>query len=418
MANDPQRRVSIWSQLPSLRPTRTHYTPGMPDRISDLARLAAEIAPRMIDVRRDLHQNPEVGWEEYRTTRKVADALIEWGIEPQIRPEGTGLIADIGEGAPTVGFRADLDALPIAEETTPPYASIVPGVMHACGHDAHTAIGLGTAWVLKQLGQLPGTARLLFQPAEETIPGGAQALRTDGVHRDLSAIAAFHVDPSLEAGKVGIRTGGITGASDRFIIRISGPGGHTSRPHQTVNLLYVAARLITDLPQLIRNTIDPRETVLVVFGIVHGGSAANVIPTHVELQGTVRLFDMDLWREMPKRVESLVADMVGPLGASAEVDYIAGSPPVVNDANVINKIEAAATDALGADNVVHTHQSLGAEDFAWYLEDIPGALIRLGAALPNRRVDLHSASFDIDESAIETGILVATATILRLLAEA
>lgn len=418
MANEILGRATAGCYLPSLRSARTHYTPDMPDRLSALARLAAEITPRMIDVRRDLHQNPEVGWNEHRTTRKVADALIEWGIEPQIRPEGTGLIADIGDGPPTVGFRADLDALPIAEEATPAYASIVPGVMHACGHDVHTAIGLGAAWVLKQLGQLPGTARLLFQPAEETIPGGAQALRADGVHRDLSAITAFHVDPSLEAGKVGIRTGGITGASDRFIIRLSGPGGHTSRPHQTVNLLYVAARVITDLPQLIRHTIDPRETVLVVFGTVHGGSAANVIPAHIELQGTVRLFDMDLWREMPKRVEALVAEMVGPLGASAEIDYIAGSPPVVNDAAVISQIEAAATEALGAGNVVHTHQSLGAEDFAWFLEDIPGALIRLGAALPNRRVDLHSASFDIDESAIETGIVVATATILRLLDQA
>jgi len=390
----------------------------MPDRIPELARLASEITPQMIELRRDLHQNPEVGWNEHRTTRKVAEALIEWGIHPQIRPEGTGLIADIGHGPPTVGFRADLDALPIAEEAEPPYASIVPGVMHACGHDAHTAIGLGTAWVLKQYGKLPGAARMVFQPAEETIPGGAQALRADGIHRDLTAITAFHVDPSLEAGKVGIRTGGITGASDRFIVRLSGPGGHTSRPHQTVNLLYVAARLITDLPQLIQHTIDPRETVLVVFGSVHGGSAANVIPAHVELQGTVRLFDMDLWREMPKRIEAQVAEMVGPLGATAEVEYIAGSPPVVNSASVIGQVELAAIAALGADNVVHTHQSLGAEDFAWFLEDIPGALIRLGAALANRRVDLHSASFDIDESAIETGILVASATILRLLENA
>ena len=369
----------------------------------------------MIEVRRDLHQNPEVAWNEHRTTRKVAEKLLGWDIKPQIRAAGTGLITDIGEGDATVGFRADLDALPIDEEATPPYASIVPGVMHACGHDVHTAIGLGAAWVLKQLRELPGVARFIFQPAEETIPGGAQAMRDEGVHRDLSAIAAFHVDPSLKAGKVGVRTGGITGASDRFIIRLSGPGGHTSRPHQTVNLLYVAARVITDLPQLIRHTIDPRETVLVVFGSVQGGSAANVIPTHVELQGTVRMFDLDLWREMPKRIEALVADMTGPLGAIAEVEYIPGSPPVVNDAAVISQVELAATAVLGAENVVHTHQSLGAEDFAWFLEDVPGALIRLGAALPDHRVDLHSASFDIDEAAIETGILVASATILRLL---
>jgi amidohydrolase len=390
----------------------------MPDRTSELARLAAAIAPRMIEVRRDLHQNPEIGWSEHRTTRKVAEAFHEWGIDYTIRSEGTGLIAEIGGGATAVGFRADIDALPIQEETTPPYVSQAPGVMHACGHDAHTAVALGTAWVLRQLGEVPGRVRFIFQPAEETMPGGAQKLRDEGVHEGLSAIAAFHVDPSLEPGKVGIRSGGITGAGDRIAIRLSGPGGHTSRPHLTVNLLYVAARIITDLPQVIRHSIDPRETVLIVFGKVAGGSAANVIPAHVELEGTVRLFDLDLWREMPKRVESLVAEMATPLGAIAETTYHQGCPPVVNHPEIISIAAAAAANVLGPDRVVETHQSLGAEDFAWYLEDIPGALIRLGAALPDRRVDLHSASFDIDESAIETGILVATETLLRLLDKA
>jgi amidohydrolase len=390
----------------------------MPNRISDLTRLAAEIAPRMVEVRRDLHRNPEVGWTEHRTTRKVAALLHEWNIESRIRAEGTGLVADVGSGEKAVGFRADLDALPIQEEANPSYSSIIPGVMHACGHDAHTAIGLGTAWVLNQLDELPGRARFIFQPAEETMPGGAQAMRDEGVHRGLSAIAAFHVDPSLEAGKVGIRTGGITGAGDRVTIRLSGPGGHTSRPHQTVNLLYVAARIVTDLPQVIRHDIDPRETVLIVFGRIEGGSAANVIPTHAEMEGTIRLFDIDLWREMPKRIEAHVAEMAAPLGAIVETEYHQGCPPVVNDAEIIAIAEGAAAAVLGAHKVEHTHQSLGAEDFAWFLEDVPGALIRLGAALPDHHVDLHSALFDIDEAAIETGILVASETLLRLLEKA
>ncbi len=372
----------------------------------------------MVEVRRDLHQNPEVGWTEHRTTRKVAETFREWDVEAHVRAEGTGLIADIGTGDKAVGFRADLDALPIQEEAAPAYASIVPGAMHACGHDAHTAIGLGTAWVLNQLDSLPGRARFIFQPAEETMPGGAQVMRDAGVHRELSSIVAFHVDPTLEAGKVGIRTGGITGAGDRVAIRLSGPGGHTSRPHQTVNLLYVASRIITDLPQVIRHDIDPRETVLVVFGRIEGGSAANVIPTHIEFEGTVRLFDLDLWREMPKRIENLVAEMAGPLGAIAETEYHQGCPPVVNDAEIIAIVEGAAEAALGPNKIEHTHQSLGAEDFAWFLEDIPGALIRLGAQIPGRQVDLHSATFDIDEQAIETGILVASETLLRLLENA
>ena len=372
----------------------------------------------MIEVRRDLHMNPEVGWTEHRTTRKVAAMLNGWNITSHVRAEGTGLVADIGSGDKAVGFRADLDALPIQEEADPPYASVIPGAMHACGHDAHTAIGLGAAWVLNQYGALPGRVRFIFQPAEETMPGGAQSMRDEGAHHHLSSIAAFHVDPSLEAGKVGIRTGGITGAGDRVAIRLSGPGGHTSRPHQTVNLLYVAARIVTDLPQVIRHNIDPRETVLIVFGRLEGGSAANVIPTHVEMEGTIRLFDMDLWREMPKRIEALVAEMAGPLGAFAEVEYHQGCPPVVNDAEIIAVAESAAEAVLGPHKIEHTHQSLGAEDFAWFLEDVPGALIRLGAALPDRHVDLHSATFDIDESAIETGILVAAETLLRLLENA
>ncbi len=362
----------------------------------------------MIGMRRDFHQNPEIGWAEHRTTRKVAEALLDWGIGHRVRPEGTGLIAELGSGDNVVGFRADLDALPIQEEADPPYVSLAPGVMHACGHDVHTSIALGAAWVLSQLGELPGRVRFIFQPAEEQMPGGAAILRDEGVHHGLSSIAAFHVDPSLEPGKVGVRNGGITGAGDRVTIRLSGPGGHTSRPHQTVNLLYVAARIITDLPQVIRHAIDPRETVLIVFGKVQGGSAANVIPTHVELEGTVRLFDLDLWHEMPKRVESLVAEMAAPLGASVETVYHQGCPPVVNDPEIISVVTEAATAVLGANRVVETHQSLGAEDFAWFLEDIPGALIRLGTALPDRSVDLHSALFDIDESAIETGIMVAS----------
>jgi len=390
----------------------------MIDRIPELARLATEIAPRMISVRRDLHQNPEIGWAEHRTTRKVAQSLHDWGIDHRIRPEGTGIIAEIGSGSgPTVGFRADLDALPIQEEADPPYVSLTPGMMHACGHDVHTAVAMGTAWALSHV-DLPGKVRFIFQPAEEQMPGGASKLRQEGVHVGLASIAAFHVDPSLAAGKIGVRSGGITGAGDRVMIRLSGPGGHTSRPHQTVNLLYVAARIITDLPQVIRHTIDPRETVLVVFGKIHGGSAANVIPTHVEIEGTVRLFDLDLWREMPKRVDSIVNEMATPLGATAETVYHQGCPPVNNDPGVISIVEQAAGATLGPGRVEQTHQSLGAEDFAWFLEDIPGALIRLGAALPDRRVDLHSASFDIDESAIETGILVASETLLRLLEDA
>ena len=370
----------------------------------------------MVALRRDIHEYPEVGWSEHRTTRKVAEHLRAWGLHPVIRAAGTGLVVEVGDGDRVVGFRADLDALPIQEETDASYRSQHSGVMHACGHDVHTAIGVGMAGVLAELGDaLAGRVRLVFQPAEEQIPGGASVMCEEGAADNLSAIAAFHVDPSLPVGNIGVRHGGITGASDRLIIRLAGPGGHTSRPHQTVDLAYAAGRVITDLPGLLRHGVDPRETIALVFGRIEGGSAENVIPTQIELGGTVRLFNLDLWRMMPKVVEQHVHDLVAPLGAKAEVSYVQGSPPVVNDRVVVDAFETAGTTLLGGGHVTETHQSLGSEDFAWFLESVPGALIRLGAALPDRMVDLHSATFDVDESCIETGIGVGVAAMLELL---
>jgi amidohydrolase len=390
----------------------------MSDHSAALPRLAADLAPSVTQLRRDLHRYPEVGWLEQATTRRVAAMLQSGGLEPTVRAEGTGLVVEVGSGSPIVGFRADLDALPIHEEADTPYRSEVPGVMHACGHDVHTAIATGIALAANRLDDLRGTIRFIFQPAEEQIPGGATILTAEGVQADLSSIIAFHVDPSLAPGKIGLRKGGITGASDRFVITLSGPGGHTSRPHQTVDLIYVAGRVISQLPLLIKHGLDPRETVAVVFGRVNGGSAENVIPTTVELGGTIRLFDLELWRTMPKLLEQVVTDLARPLGAGVEISYHRGSPPVVNHDGIISSIGRAAERVLGADKVTDTHQSLGSEDFAWYLEHVPGALIRLGSALPDRDVDLHSAAFDVDERCIETGITVGLAALLELLDEA
>ncbi|HSF86324.1 MAG TPA: amidohydrolase [Acidimicrobiia bacterium] len=389
----------------------------MGHRTVEVIEHARAIAPAMVSLRRDLHLYPEVGWTEHRTTRKVAEHLHAFGLRPTVRAAGTGLTMDIGEGDRLVGFRADLDALPIEEDNAVPYRSQHAGVMHACGHDVHTAIGVGIAGVLSKLdpADIPGRIRILFQPAEEQIPGGAAVLCEEGAVDGMSAIVAFHVDPSLPVGSIGLRRGGITGASDRLTIRLNGPGGHTSRPHQTVDIGYAAGRVITDLPGLLRHGVDPRETIALVFGRISGGSADNVIPTHVELGGTVRLFNLDLWRTMHKVVEQHVHDLVAPLGATAEINYVQGSPPVVNHDSVIAAFERAGNAVLGELHVTGTHQSLGSEDFAWYLENVPGALIRLGSALPDRRTDLHSATFDVDEACIEYGIRVGTAALLDLL---
>ncbi len=382
---------------------------------SNFGEVARAVAPEMVALRRDLHRYPELGWSEHRTTRKVAERFYALGLQPVVRAEGTGLTVEVGTGGPVVGFRADLDGLPVDEHTDVPFRSEHDGFMHACGHDAHTAIAVGIASALAGSAELGGTVRFLFQPAEECIPGGAQTMCDEGAVDGLSAVAAFHVDPSLAPGRIGVRLGGITGASDRMLIKIGGPGGHTSRPHKTVDLAYAAGRVLTELPALLRHGVDPREPLAVVFGRVNGGSADNVIPTEIELGGTVRLLDLDLWRTLPKLVEQHVHDLVSPLGATAEVQYERGAPPVVNQALVVDAFDRAGRALLGDEAVVSTHQSLGAEDFAWFLESVPGALIRLGAALPDRTVDLHSSTFDIDEACIETGIAVGAAALVDLL---
>ncbi len=384
-------------------------------RASQISALARRVLPDIVDLRRAIHADPELGWYEIETTRRLAAALESFGVATTVRDSGLGAVADVGSGDNAVGFRADLDGLPITELNEVPYRSRKPGVMHACGHDVHTAVAVGIAAVLTQLENVDGRVRFIFQPAEETIPGGATQLRAERVHEGLRCIIGFHVDPTLEPGKVGLRIGGITGASDRFRIYLTGPGGHTSRPHQTVDLIFVAGRVITDLPEVIRHTIDPREPLALVFGSMVGGSADNVIPTEVTIGGTARMFDHDLWRDMPKMIEKAVGDLVHPSGARFELDYHRGSPPTVNDELVIHAVRAAITEVLGAGADVETHQSLGSEDFAWYLEDIPGALLRLGSAIKGRNVDLHSANFDIDERAIETGIVAGAAALLHLL---
>lgn len=383
--------------------------------VKRLQKIVREVAPTAIGIRRTIHENPELGDAEHETTALIDSTLRDIGIRPRVRLGHTGLTADMGAEGTMIGFRADIDALPITEATNLPFASKTPGLMHACGHDGHTAIGLGIALVLSQYGELPGRVRFIFQPAEETFPGGAFDMVREGVVDGVSALIAFHMDPTLPAGKVGLKIGPITSSSDRFEITINGPGGHTARPHETVDSVYAAGRVVTELPTLLNRTFDARTPMSLVFGTIHGGKADNVIPTTVTMTGTVRLLDRDMWDLMPDRVQTLVKEIVAPVGATAEVHYQRGIPPVVNDAGVLSEVEFAIHESLGTQAVAETHASLGAEDFARFLDLVPGALMRLGSALPDRRVDLHSASFDIDEDAIENGILVGAASLLRLM---
>jgi amidohydrolase len=383
---------------------------------NDLTSIVDRVVPVAIDTRRHLHRFPEIGREEFETTRHLAALLAGAGLTPRLRTAGTGLSVDVGSGDPIVAFRADIDALPVQERTGLSFASERPGVMHACGHDVHSAVATGIALTLASL-DLAGTVRLIFQHAEEQFPGGAQDLVDEGALDGVEAIVAFHVDPTLPAGTVGLRAGPVTASSDRFTIFVRGPGGHTARPHTTVDTVQAAGMIITGLPALLNRLTDARVPLVVAFGYVSGGTAANVIPGTVELRGTVRTLGWDLWERMPKVVDEIVHEIAAPTGATVSVHYEKGIAPVVNDEHVVAEARSSVEKVLGPRAVVEIQPSMGAEDFSAYLEDTKGAMFRLGTAGATG-IDLHSPRFDIDEHAIETGILAGVSILLTLLSSA
>lgn len=375
----------------------------------------------LIAVRRDLHAHPELGHAEHRTTELLAKRLRQAGLSPTPLPKGTGLICDVGAGGPIVALRADIDALPLPDTKDVPYRSTVDGVCHACGHDAHTAVALGAALALAEFPELPGTVRFVFQPAEEQMPGGALDVLAAGVLTGVQRIFALHCDPRLEVGRVGVRSGPITAAADWIEVSISGPGGHTSRPHLTVDTVYALGRLITDLPGMLARTVDPRAGLSLVWGAVNSGTAFNAIPQTGILRGTVRILDSTAWHEAEKLVRQLVEEIVAPTGAAVTVDYARGVPPVVNDPVAAEMLRAGIVAALGDSGLTDTPQSMGGEDFGWYIEGngctggMSGALARLGVYGGGRRYDLHQGSFDIDERAIGIGVRVLVHTALAAL---
>jgi amidohydrolase len=376
----------------------------------------------LIAFRRDLHAHPELGYHEHRTTSRVALRLAAAGLRPVTLPKGTGLVVDIGDetaGGPLVALRADLDALPIADEKNVPYRSTASGVCHACGHDVHTTVLLGAGLFLAgqaAAGSLPGRVRLIFQPAEE-VPGGALDVMAAGGIASVDRIFALHCDPRLDVGKVGTRSGPITAACDKIKVRVSGPGGHTARPHLTADLVYALGKIVTELPAALSRRVDPRSSLSLVWGRVSAGTAANAIPDDGIVEGTVRCLDDEAWHEAPDLLKALIESVASAYGVIAELHYERNVPPTVNEPVSTAILEAAAARVLGPDCITPAPQSLGGEDFAWFLESIPGALARLGTRTPGSAsdFDIHQATFDVDERAIAVGVRLMAAAALTAL---
>jgi amidohydrolase len=369
----------------------------------------------LIGFRRDLHAHPEPGYAERRTTRLVAERLAAAGLSPVLLPGAVGLYTDIGPAGPRVALRADLDALPMDDEKDVPYRSQVPGLCHACGHDAHTAVVLGTGLFLAERaasGLLRGGVRLIFQPAEES-SNGANDVIAAGALDSVSQIFALHCDPRLDAGLVGVRAGAITAACDRIRVTLSGPGGHTARPHLTADVVYALGKIVTEVPAVLTRRVDPRGGLSLVWGHVNAGAAANAIPGEGVAEGTMRCLDTDVWRSALALLEDLVQLVAMPYGATAKVEFLSSCPPTVNEPGSAALLARAAAMALGPAAVQDTPQSLGGEDFAWYLQKVPGAMARLGTRAPGALTagDLHQPTFDIDERAIGYGVRVLAAVV-------
>lgn len=390
------------------------------DLISELINDTVEkYDAELVDLRRDLHTHPELSWSELRTTDAVATRVEQAGWTVT-RAHRSGLVADLGTEGPVVALRADMDALPVQDLTDDPWTSTVTGVAHACGHDVHTAALVGAAHALAEVhaqGLLRGRVRLLFQPAEEVMPGGAVQLLDEGALDGVDRIFALHCDPGVDVGQVGLRLGPLTSAADRVEVRLSGTGGHTSRPHLTGDLTFALAKVTTELPAVLSRRMDPRAGVSVVWGTIHAGAAPNVIPDHGMVSGTVRILDAVAWADCEAIVRDAVADIVRPYGVQAEIDYQRGVPPVVNEP-VSNRILARTVRAqLGEGAQVTAPQSLGGEDFGWFLERVPGAMMRLGTRTPGGATyDLHQGNLRVDERSVGIGARLLAGTAVEALA--
>ena len=393
------------------------------DRLRQISEEVDDRYDELVALRRNIHAHPEVGNEEYRTTQLVVDTLARAGLQAEVLRIGTGAVCDILPPGTTsaddlIGLRADLDALPIQDGKNVPYRSLNDGVCHACGHDVHTTVVLGAGLVLARLrerGHLHRGVRLIFQPAEETSPGGAVDAISCGVLDGLSEVYALHCDPRTEVGQIALRVGPITSAVDQVTVTVTGSGGHTSRPHLTADLVGALGAVATETQLLLSRRVDPRSGLSMMWGRIHAGSAPNAIPQVGVIEGTLRALDEEGWRTAQRLIPELISQIVQPFGVGVEVSVTAGVPPAVNHHLGVERLTKAARSALGSDAVTATEQSVGGEDFAWMLRQVPGAMARLGVRPVGRAsaADIHQPTFDVDEQCIRVGVATLAAVASR-----
>ncbi len=375
-------------------------------------------------IRRHLHRHPELGFREFETAEFLRQILKRLGLNVHGPIARTGLYVEIEghEPGPAIGYRADIDALPIQDEKITSYASCVPGMGHLCGHDAHMTIALGVIrLVLEQKECFPGKIRFFFQPNEEGAPSGAEVMLREGIIDELEAVYAVHVDPTLPVGTFGLAAGPITAASDGFRIHVFGKGtGHGARPHQTVDTVWVTHQIITQLYQVIGRLTDARNPAVLTLCLLRGGTALNVIPAEVEIGGTLRTIDPDDRTFLKRKIVAIAEEIADLYGAHVRVEYEQGSPAVRNDPTIIKHVEEVITSIYGCGAIFQIPQpSMGSEDFAYYLEKIPGALIRVGTAGDEKTsYPLHHTHFDIDERALPLAARVMSEVLIQHLEKA
>ena len=381
---------------------------------SRIQSLSEEIFAETVSLRRSLHANPELAFEEHTTAALVADRLKEWGIEHETGIAQTGVVGYIRGAKPgkTIALRADMDALPIQEANEVPYASQNAGKMHACGHDVHTSSLLGTAKILQGLREeITGTIKLIFQPSEEKNPGGAAFMIEAGVLENpkVESIFGQHVMPYIEAGKIGIRPGRYMASADEIYIKIKGKGGHGAHPHTTIDPVAITAQVISALQTIVSRNADPRIPSVLTFGKVIANGATNIIPDEVYLEGTFRTFDEDWRYKAHEQINSIIQSLVTGMGGIAELNIEKGYPVLYNDEQLTERTRASIVAYAGEENVIDLDIWMAAEDFAWYTHQVPGCFYRLGTRNEAKGIvhGLHTPRFNIDEEALRlsTGLM-------------